>query len=162
DVAARLCFSFHSHRPDVFRRVMPSLDFDTVAQNLADAVELARAHDSDVVAALGVLDCNLDSPDDDDRFVTEPAVPALPLQRLQPGSSVIPIEGVEGGGGRRPAGSAAAPLRRALDAAIELGVFVETNCPEIAGDPRNVQRRRTRFDVLNETSALVDLYCPRF
>jgi len=162
DVTARLCFSFHSHEPAVFRRIMPSLDFDTVVRNIADAVELGRRHDSDVVTALVVLDSNLETLDEYVRFVHRLGVRRVVLQKLFPESKVFPIEGVSGAGAPRAAGEARGHLRRALETAIELGVFVETNCGEIAGDPRNVQRRRTRFDVLNETSALVDLYCPRF
>jgi radical SAM protein with 4Fe4S-binding SPASM domain len=162
DVTARLCFSSHTHDADVFKRVMPSLDYDTVVQNVADAAELARVHDTDVVTALVVLDSNLETLDEYVRFVHRLGVRRIVFQRLFPESKVFPVEGVDGAGSRLPPETVRAHLRRALDAAIELGVFVETNVAAIHGDPRNVQRRRTRFDVLNETSALVDLYCPRF
>jgi radical SAM protein with 4Fe4S-binding SPASM domain len=51
---------------------------------------------------------------------------------------------------------------RALEAALELGVFVETNVDEIFRDPRLEDPRDSPFRVLQENAAIVELFRPGF
>lgn len=159
DVTARVQFSFHSHRRDVFQRIMPNADFDAVARNLAGAVRIAEKSQTQVVACIVPMFDMLEHLADWVRFVGDLGVPRVIVQNLYPQTH------------RRAtlaATSTLSPERqadayaRALAAARAAGVFVETNVPELFGDPRNQPRTTGRFDILQDNAHIVSLYAPQF
>ena len=158
DVTARVHFSMHSHRKEVAERIMPGVSFEVLVRNIADAVRIAAETGAQILCGLVVMDQNLEELDDYVRFVYDLGVRRVIFQKLYPWTKA----GAEFGLGRRTAGEIRFHVRRALDTAVELGVFLETNVDDAFGDPRNQDPHSSRFDVLQENVAIVDLFNPKF
>lgn len=159
DVTARVQYSFHSHRADVFARVIPGADFSRVARNLEDGVRIAERTDAQIVACIVPMYEMLDELSDYVRFVADLGVRRIIVQNLYPHTP----------GKSRLGDDACADTPRnrerfgeMLATAKRLGVFIETNVPQLFGDPDNVPRRASRFDLLQDNAHIVELYHPGF
>lgn len=159
DITARVHFSLNSPRRDVDMRIMPGLDFDQRVRNLRDTARMAKSTGAQVLAGLVVMDCNLEDLERFVHFVADLGVERVIFQKLYPASKLFSRESVEV---RRSPDEVAEHVGRALDAALELGVFVETNLDQIFGDRRNQNPRSSRFDFLQDNSHIVELFRPGF
>ena len=159
DCTARVHFSLHSHHPEVYRELMPGLDFETVVRNLAAAVEIGAEHGAQILTGLVVMHDNLEDLSDYVRFVHGLGIRRVIFQKLYPWTQAHDRQGVEG---RRAPAEIARHVRRALETALELGVFLETNLDEAFGDERNQNPWSSRFDVLQSSSHVVQLFHPGF
>lgn len=159
DVTARVHFSCHSHRPELHRRVMPGADFATVTRNIRDAAELGDEHGTQVLMGAVVMASNLPDLADYVRFAADLGVRRVILQKLYPWTKAFADEGVDG---RLPPDEVRGHVLRALDTALELGVFLETNLDDAFGDPRIVNPRSSPFDILQDNSHVVELFHPGF
>ena len=159
DVTARVHFSLHSHRKEVSERIMPGLAHETLVRNIADAAAIAAETGAQILCGAVVMDDNLEELDDYVRFVHSLGVRRVVLQKLYPWTKAYGAVGV---GGRRAPEEVRLHVGRALEAALELGVFVETNVDEIFRDPRLEDPRDSPFRVLQENAAIVELFRPGF
>jgi MoaA/NifB/PqqE/SkfB family radical SAM enzyme len=159
DIIGRVHFSFNSHRPDVYQYISPALDFHKIVANIGDAVRIAERTGAQIVAGLVVMNCNIKELDDYIRFVADMGVRRVILQKLYPWSSIFEKEGIDG---QYAPDEVKGHLRRALKAAIERGIYVETNLSEIFGDPQNRHPGETPFDILQNNADVVELFHPGF
>lgn len=159
DATARVHFSIHSHRPEVHRRIMPGVDYDTVVRNIRDAAELGDEHGSQILIGAVVMASNVADLADYVKFAADLGVRRIVLQKLYPWTKAFAEEGLDG---RLPADEIRGHVRRALETAIDLGVFLETNLDDAFGDPRNVNPQDSRFEVLQDNSHVVELFHPGF
>jgi radical SAM protein with 4Fe4S-binding SPASM domain len=159
DVVSRVHVSLHSHRREVQERHAPGLSFDAIVRNVADAAAIAKETGAQVLCGLVVMDSNLHELEDYVRFVADLGVERVILQKLYPGTVRYAEEGVEG---RRSPDEVRAAANAALEAALELGVFLETNVDAIFADPRMSNPQTSRFDILQDYSHVVELYHPGF
>lgn len=159
DVTARVQFSLHAHEAAVFERVVPGADFATVVRNLRDTAEIGRSHGTHVLACIVPMYGMLDRLHEYVRFVADLGVTRIIVQNLYPHTSrksSLDPDGADDPARRREA------FARALEVAIEVGVHVETNVPELWGDPRNHAREASRFDLLQDSAELVAQFAPEF
>jgi radical SAM protein with 4Fe4S-binding SPASM domain len=159
DVTARVQFSLHAHERERFARVIPGADFDVVVRNVRDVAAIGRQRGMQVLACIVPMFGMLERLHEYVRFVAELGVDRIIVQNLYPHTTrkaALDPEGMTDPGLRRDA------FARALEAAIEVGVHVETNVPELWGDPRNVPRERSRFDLLQDSAELVAQFAPEF
>jgi radical SAM protein with 4Fe4S-binding SPASM domain len=159
DVVSRVHVSLHSHRREVQERIAPGLSFDAIVRNVADAAAIGKQTGAQVLCGLVVMDSNLDELAEYVRFVAGLGVERVILQKLYPGTARYSEEGVDG---RRSPAEVRAAANGALEAALELGVFLETNVDAIFADPRMVNPASSRFDILQDYSHVVELYHPGF
>ena len=159
DVVSRVHFSLHSHLPEVHARIMPGVDFDRLVRNVEAAVEIAEDSGAQILAGMVLMDSNLDGLADYVRFVAELGVRRVILQKLYPQSHAFPAEGLAV---HRTPEEIRRQVSAAMDAAAELGVFVETNVDEAFGDARNQNPFSSPFDILQDYSHVVELYRPGF
>lgn len=157
DVTARLQFSLHSHRPETLARIMPGLDLGRVSRNIRSAVQLARHTDTQILMGMVVMRSNLTELEDYVRAVHDLGVRRICFQKLYPFSSIHAAEGIEG---RVDPAEARPFLLKALDAAIDLGVFLDTNVDELFGETRNAITRPSRFDPFQQTAHLIEWFRP--
>ena len=159
DITARIQFSFHSHEPSTYRRLMPHGDLERVVRNLEDAVKIAEGTEAHVLTCLVLTSANVDSLSEYVRFVADLGIRRVIVQKLyehSPGYAELRPDR------DRDRDEVRTALWKALTTAKEAGVFVETNVDEIFGDPENRPRQRSRFDVLQENTGIVDLFHPGF
>jgi radical SAM protein with 4Fe4S-binding SPASM domain len=159
DITARVHFSLGSHLPKSYERIMPGLDFETVVRNIRDAVKIAECTTAHIAAGLVVMDCILESLEGYVRFVAGLGVKRVIFQKLYPGSTILPHEGLRE---HRDPDEARHHIRRALETALDLGLFMETNVEEAFGDPRNQSPPKSLFDVLQDNAEIVALFHPGF
>jgi radical SAM protein with 4Fe4S-binding SPASM domain len=159
DVVSRVHVSLHSHRREEQERIAPGLSFDAIVRNVADAVPIAEAHGAQLLCGLVVMDRNLDELEDYVRFVASLGVRRVILQKLYPGTRRFAEEGVDG---LRPEVEVQRAAEAALVAALEEGVFLETNVDAIFADERMQNPASSRFDLLQDYSHVVELYRPGF
>ncbi|TAJ11988.1 MAG: radical SAM protein [Planctomycetota bacterium] len=159
DVTARVHFSLHSHHKDVQERVMPGVPFETLVRNIADAADVARGTGAQILCGLVAIDWNVGELADYVRFVHELGVRRVVFQKLYPWSSAGQRIG---SAARRAPEEVRAHVRRALDVALELGVFVESNLDDAHGDPRMQNPQNSPFDVLQDNAGVVELFQPGF
>jgi radical SAM protein with 4Fe4S-binding SPASM domain len=159
DVTARVHFSIHSHRPEVHRRIMPGLDFDTQVRNIRDAAELGEQHGSQILVGAVVMESNLPDLAAYVRFAAGLGVRRVILQKLYPWTRAFGTEGVDG---RLPRELVRKHVQEALATAVDLGVFLETNLDDAFGEPRNRNPHDSRFEVLQDNSHVVELFRPGF
>ncbi|MCB9882008.1 MAG: radical SAM protein [Planctomycetes bacterium] len=161
DVTARVHFSLHSHRRATHERIMPGAPFDTVLQNVTDAVRIAETTGAQILTGMTVMDSNLDELVDYVHFVADLGIRRIIFQKLYPWTKVYERERLD----RRYGASQRADLfARVVDAAVQRGIFLETNVDEIFVDHRNDVdlHPRGRFDILNESAEIVNLFRPGF
>jgi len=159
DVTARVQFSFPSHRREAFERIMPQADYDVVVRNIGDAVRIAERTGAHVLTCVVPMLDLLDDLDGYVRFVADLGVRRVIVQNLYP--HTLALAALDPRGGRSPEAVASA-YARVLDTAKRLGVFVETNVAELFGDPENVPRRASPFDILQDSAHIVALFRPGF
>jgi radical SAM protein with 4Fe4S-binding SPASM domain len=138
---------------------MPGLEFDVRVRNIRDAAEIGKTTGAQILTGLVVMECNLEDLEAYVRFVADLGVERVILQKLYPGSSVFPEQSVTV---HRSPEEIEEHVGRAFDAAMELGIFVETNLDEIFGDPRNRNPQSSRFDFLQDNAGVVELFRPGF
>jgi radical SAM protein with 4Fe4S-binding SPASM domain len=160
DVTARVQYSFHAHRPDAFHRIMPQADYAKVVRNLADGVRIAEESDTQVVTCIVLMHDALDHLESYVRFVADLGVRRVIVQKLYP-TTTPNLDELDPHRGRSDA-EIDEVYARTLATAKRLGVFVETNVPQLFGDPENVARVRSRFELLQENAQIVALYRPDF
>lgn len=159
DVTARVHFSFHSHRPEAHRRIMPGVDFTTQVRNIRDAAELGDATGAQILVGAVVMQDNLADLPDYVRFAADLGVRRVVLQKLYPWTKAFAEQGVDG---RLHPQEVRGHVRRALETAIDLGVFLETNLDDAFGDPRNGNPHDSRYEILQDSSHVVELFHPGF
>lgn len=159
DVTARVQYSFHSHRRDIFERVIPGVDFDRVVKNLEDGVRIAERTGAHIVACVVPMFDMLDRLSEYVQFVADRGVKRIIVQNLYPHTP----------GKSRLGEDACADTPRnsvryaeMLATAKRLGVFIETNVPQLFGDPENVPRVSSPFDLLQDNAHIVQLFRPEF
>lgn len=159
DVTARVQFSLHAHDAATFERVIPGADFDVVTRNVRDVAAIGRTTGVQVLACIVPMYGMLERLHEYVRFVADLGVERIIVQNLYPHTTrkdALMPEGCADPAVRREA------FARALETAIELGVHVETNVPELWGDPRNVPRSASPFDLLQDSAELVAQFAPEF
>lgn len=159
DCTARVHFSFHSHRREAHERIMPGLSYDVIVQNMRDAADIGRDSGAQILAGLVVMEENLEDLAEYVRFVHGLGIRRVVFQKLYPWTKVYGLQGVEG---RRSPDEIAEHAGRALETALELGVFLEGNVDAVFGDPRNQNPWTSRFDVLQSNAHVVQLFHPGF
>jgi len=159
DRVGRVQFSIHSHRAEVSDRITASTDHAEVVANLEDAVVLGDQTGTHVLASMVVMDDNLDELPDYVRFMGDRGVRRILFSRLYPTSSVYAEQGIERCREQEEIDDIAAA---ALEAALEHGIYLETNIESIVTDPRNRPHERSRFDLLHENAHIVELFRPEF
>ena len=159
DVTARVHFSLHSHRSKEAQQVMPGCSLPDLCRNIADATAIAEQTGAQILCGLVVMDSNLEDLSDYIRFVYDLGVRRVIFQKLYPWTKAGPQAGVSL---RRSSAEIRHHVRQALETAIELGVFLETNVDEAFGDPRNKNPHNSPFDVLQDNVHVVELFNPKF
>jgi len=159
DLVARVHFSLNTPRREVGNRIMPGLDFDTRIRNIRDAATIAKTTGAQILTGIVVMECNIEDLERYVRFVADLGVERIIFQKLYPGSSVFQEQSVTV---HRSPAEVEDHVTRAFDAAMGLGIFVETNLDEIFAHPRNLNPHSSRFDFLQESSDVVGLFRPGF
>ncbi len=159
DVTARVQFSFHSHRRDVFASIMPGAEFDRVVRNLGDAVELSARTGAHVVPTIVAMRDNLDSMAEYVDFVADLGVNRVIIQKLYPHTKRFAELDANRG---RSAAELDEIWSHVLETANRRRVFIETCVPHIFRRQEGVPFTRSRFDILQENAGIVGLYHPEF
>jgi MoaA/NifB/PqqE/SkfB family radical SAM enzyme len=159
DVAARVQFSFHSHRREVFDRIMPGAGYDRVLQNLRDAVRVAEQTGAHIVPTVVAMDDNVEELEDYLHFVADLGINRLIIQKLYPHTESFAE--LEPGASHSP--EALHDLwEGVLEVANERRVFLESCVQQLFRRQPHVPFVKSRFDLLQENADIVNLYCPEF
>jgi radical SAM protein with 4Fe4S-binding SPASM domain len=161
DATARVTISMHGHTAEIFHAVVPGDDFDRIAANMCAAVPIAEEHDIQLLAGLVLMDASLDHLAEWFHWIADMGFRHAGLTHLYPGTKRLDELGIYENRSRAEIEDKVAAGMRA---AIDRGVFVETNVPEAYYTrwPENRPTRPTRFDVINEVNSLPSLFRPGF
>ncbi|MCB9882010.1 MAG: SPASM domain-containing protein [Planctomycetes bacterium] len=161
DVMGRLCFSFHSHLPEVFERIERGARYETVLENFRACIRIAERYGTQVLAGSCLMNDNIEQLGDWFQFVADLGVRQVGLTNLHPNTPDRDRLDVRG---NRSATEIEDLVGRAMEVAIRNGVFVETNVPEAyyTRFPANVPSRRTPFDILQDMNGICAFFRPGF
>jgi MoaA/NifB/PqqE/SkfB family radical SAM enzyme len=159
DVTGRVQFSFHSHLPEVFERVMPGSSFREVLRNLRDVVEIAGRTEAHVVPCIVVMEDVFDTLPAYVDYLADLGIARVIFQKLYPHTKHLedldPLR-------RRPQSEVDERLAQVMERANARGVYVETNLHQLFRHPENRPRAPSRFDILQENVGIVELFRPGF
>jgi radical SAM protein with 4Fe4S-binding SPASM domain len=161
DACGRIIFSFHSFEPEVMGFIAPGIDHRKLVANMRACVEVAAPLGVPVLAGTCLMDVNIERLAEHFRFIAELGIRQVSFTKLHPNTAERETLDVYG---RRSPGEIEHLVGRAMEAAIECGVFVETNVPEgyYTRYPENTKRVPSPYEVLSEVNALPSLYRPGF
>ncbi|MEO0651582.1 MAG: radical SAM protein, partial [Planctomycetota bacterium] len=159
DVTSRIQFSIQSPRPDVYRQLMPHSGFERVVANLDHAASFGRRTGVQVAVSAIVMAENVLHLDELVRFAAEHGVERVVLAKLFPATERYADHAPQL---HHEAGAIHDALERVVCAAVEHGIFLETCVDQLAHRDEIPPPRPSPFDILQETSRLIDLYHPGF
>jgi len=161
DACGRIIFSFHCYDREILQNISPELDYEKLVANMRDCVEVAAPFGVPVLAGTCLMEANIDRLADHFRFIADLGIRQVSFTKLHPNTPNREAIDVYQ---RRSPEEIADLVGRAMEAAIECSVFVETNVPEAyyTRFPENRNRFPSSFETLSEVNGLPSLYRPGF